>query len=464
MRFFRLVSHKARLFILAAMVAFSLFFIVNDKIPEPGNHFQRTEDVFSLKLYEVYGKYFYYYSESIDKDTSSAYLRTMTERINNPLGWLYYSLLMKVFGNDQEARKGMTVFRKKAQGTREIDEHDITLLSRILHGEISDGELPAVLASTDKLEIGWFKHIVTFLLYRALEMQEEADTARELALHEAYGTVKKILFVSTLLFISFIAGIMIIIKGVKREKIFQSFDKNSLYKLDARYLFETFIIWIFIASVLKVILASSGNLVKMIKSLDLTLRICVISGIYMLPCISFLYLKNIIKRIPIPREELYIPHGKLLKDVMYGIGGYCALIPLLLLSAIIIVPLESKLEKVLPTPLNPAIALISSSKTAGEWILLFFLIACLAPVIEEIVFRGILQNAIKRKAGPWAGIFLSACIFSFLHPQLPLGFLPVMVLGIVFGMLAEARKSLVPSIIAHSLNNGVIIVFVSTFT
>ena len=463
MRFFRLVSHKARLFVLSAMIAFSLFFIVKDKIPEQGDHFQRTEDVFSLKLYEVYGKFFYYYSESIDKDTSSAYLKTMTERINNPLGWLYYSLLMKVFGNDQEAREGMSVFREKAQGTREIDEHDITLLSRILHGKISNGELPAVLVSTDTLEIGWFKHIVMFLLYRDLEMQEEADTARELALHEAYGTVKKILFVSTLLFILFIAGITIIIMAVKREKIYQSFDKDRPYKLDAMYLFETFVMWIFIATLLKFIITSSENLLKMIKSLDLTLRICVISGIYVLPCVSFLYLKNIIKRITIPREELYIPHGKILKDIVYGIGGYCALIPLLLLSAIIIVPLESKLEKVLPTPINPAVALISSSKTAGEWILLFFLIACLAPVIEEIVFRGILQNAIKRKAGPWASIFLSACIFSFLHPQLPLGFLPVMVLGIVFGILAEARKSLVPSIIAHSMNNGVIIVFMSTF-
>ena len=464
MRFFRLVSHKARLFVLSAMIAFSLFFIVKDKIPEQGDHFQRTEDVFSLKFYEMYGKYFFYYSELFDKDTSSAYLRTMTERINNPFSWLYYSLLMKVFGNDQESREGFSVFREKTQRTQEIDEYDVTLISRILNGKISDGELPAVLASTEKLEIGWFKHIVTLLLYRSLEMQDEADTARKLALHEAYGTVKKILFVSTVLFILFIAGIMIIIKGVKREKIFQSFDKDRLYKLDARYLFETFIMWIFIATLVKSILASSGDLVKMIKSLDLTVRIYVLSGIYVLPCISFLYLKSITKRISIPREELYIPHGKILKDVVYGIGGYCALIPLLLLSAIIIVPLESKLEKVLPTPTNPAVALISSSKTAGEWILLFFLIACLAPVIEEIVFRGILQNAIKRKAGPWAGIFLSACIFSFLHPQLPLGFLPVMVLGIVFGMLAEARKSLVPSIIAHSMNNGVIIVFVSMFT
>jgi len=52
MRFFRLASKKTRLFILSAMIAFSLFFIVTEKLSAPGDHFKRTEDVFSLKLHE----------------------------------------------------------------------------------------------------------------------------------------------------------------------------------------------------------------------------------------------------------------------------------------------------------------------------------------------------------------------------------------------------------------------------
>lgn len=59
---------------------------------------------------------------------------------------------------------------------------------------------------------------------------------------------------------------------------------------------------------------------------------------------------------------------------------------------------------------------------------------------------------------------LSAFIFSLLHPQLPLGFLPIMILGIIFGILAEARKSLIPSIIAHGINNSVIFAFVIAVT
>ena len=107
---------------------------------------------------------------------------------------------------------------------------------------------------------------------------------------------------------------------------------------------------------------------------------------------------------------------------------------------------------------------MTAAKTANEWALLSFLVCCIAPVVEELLFRGVLQNALKRKVGTRGGILLSACLFSLMHPQLPLGFLPLMVLGIVFGILAETRKSLVPSIVAHGINNGVIIAFMGIFT
>jgi membrane protease YdiL (CAAX protease family) len=446
------------------MLVFSLFFILGEKLSIPKRSDKRTVDIFSIKLHEGYGRYFFYYSEVSGKKGSASYLKTLTERINRPLSWLNYSLLMKAAGNEQDALEGFTVFKKEARRTREIDNHDIVLLSRIMQDEISEGELSPVLVMTEELELGWFQHIVALLLYSSLEMKEKADTARERAIQEAHRTVKNVFFISSVLFFLFVAGIIFIYIGIKHEKIFQLFDRHCLYKLDAWCLFETFVLWLFIVTLLKVIVASSTGLVRMINSLDLTLRLCMLVGIYVLPCMSFLYLRKFTKQISISREELYVPHGGILKDIIYGIGGYCASIPVLFLSAIMIVPLVNRLEKVFPTPSNPAVEFILSSKTAVEWALVFILIACLAPVIEEIVFRGILQNAIKRRAGPWIAIVCSGCIFSLLHPQLPIGFLPILVLGITFGILAEARKSLIPSIVAHGINNGIIIAFVSVFT
>src|SRR5204863_389386 len=46
-------------------------------------------------------------------------------------------------------------------------------------------------------------------------------------------------------------------------------------------------------------------------------------------------------------------------------------------------------------------------------------------------------------------------IFSILHPQLPLGFLPIALIGASFAILAEWRQSLVPGMVAHAINNSI---------
>ena len=50
------------------------------------------------------------------------------------------------------------------------------------------------------------------------------------------------------------------------------------------------------------------------------------------------------------------------------------------------------------------------------------------------------------------GILSSAVVFGLVHP-LPLDFLPIFALGSVFATLVYERGSLLPSMIAHGLNN-----------
>ena len=353
--------------------------------------------------------------------------------------------------------------RRKNKRKHEISDSDVAFLSRMIHGSIAKGEVPSALQKIEELHIGWFQHIVSLVLYRSLGMEEEAEYVTGLALDKSYGTVKKIFAMAAVLSLSFITGIIIIIVSVWHGRIFKSFDRHRYYQLDASYLFETFILWLFIALLLKLVLARSGDILATMTSHSLSLRVLFMIALYLIPCASLLYLRWKIIDTQYRREELYRARGTLLKNIAYGVGGYLATLPFLVLSVVIIMPFESTLEKYLPTPSNPAVGLVTYAKTAREWILLFFLICCIAPVIEEVLFRGVLQNAFKRKAGPWAGILLSAGIFSLMHPQLPLGFLPLMVLGIVFGVLAEARKSLVPSMVAHGINNAVIVAVMSIF-
>src|SRR5262249_27457942 len=77
-----------------------------------------------------------------------------------------------------------------------------------------------------------------------------------------------------------------------------------------------------------------------------------------------------------------------------------------------------------------------------------------APFFEELFFRGVLYGALRRRFGVGVGIAGSAGLFAALHPQLPLGFLPLFFLGAVLAALYEWRKSLVPGMLFHMIQNS----------
>lgn len=82
------------------------------------------------------------------------------------------------------------------------------------------------------------------------------------------------------------------------------------------------------------------------------------------------------------------------------------------------------------------------------------LMALLPAIGEEMVFRGLLQKGLIRITHHvWAGIILSAFIFSAIHYQF-LTFLTRFELGIILGVLFWYSGSLWASITAHFLFNG----------
>ncbi len=89
------------------------------------------------------------------------------------------------------------------------------------------------------------------------------------------------------------------------------------------------------------------------------------------------------------------------------------------------------------------------------------IIALLPAICEEMFFRGALQRVlIYVTRSPWAGIILTAILFSTLHFQF-LGFLPRMFLGFVLGALYWYSGSIWTSILAHFVNNAVQVIAVA---
>ncbi|MFW6161982.1 MAG: CPBP family intramembrane glutamic endopeptidase [Planctomycetota bacterium] len=75
-----------------------------------------------------------------------------------------------------------------------------------------------------------------------------------------------------------------------------------------------------------------------------------------------------------------------------------------------------------------------------------------APLTEEILFRGFLYGTLRRSFGPLGAICAAAAIFSVLHGHAA-AFLQLFVIGFVLAYLYERTGSLVAPVAAHAFNN-----------
>lgn len=85
----------------------------------------------------------------------------------------------------------------------------------------------------------------------------------------------------------------------------------------------------------------------------------------------------------------------------------------------------------------------------------YLVIGLLAPLAEELVFRGaILRALLQWKRNPWIGIVSSALLFALIHMnpvQMPHAFL----IGILLGWMYYRTDSIIPGIVYHWVNNTV---------
>lgn len=92
------------------------------------------------------------------------------------------------------------------------------------------------------------------------------------------------------------------------------------------------------------------------------------------------------------------------------------------------------------------------------FVLCFVVIAIIAGIGEELLFRGLLQNKLVALfKNHHLAIIATAIIFSAIHIQF-YGFVPRMLLGVIFGYLYYWSKNILIPIFAHILNNGFTVV------
>jgi hypothetical protein len=145
------------------------------------------------------------------------------------------------------------------------------------------------------------------------------------------------------------------------------------------------------------------------------------------------------------------------KGVFYAACGYLALLPVL---AVIMAVTYFIIEQIqYRPPVQPIVEVfLEEEQTSVLWMSTVFA-AVFGPVAEEIFFRGFMYPAVKKKAGVFTGIVVTAGIFAFLHAHL-VGFAPIFALGILLAYLFEKTGSLVSSITVHIAHNLAMVILV----
>lgn len=120
------------------------------------------------------------------------------------------------------------------------------------------------------------------------------------------------------------------------------------------------------------------------------------------------------------------------------------------------IPLPQDLKKII----DPARQLIEemfrtlvSSGSMPELLLVVLVVGMTPAIIEELLFRGLIQSCFERATSPLRAAFWTGLIFGVFHFN-PFSVVPLIILGIFFGVLRMRSKSMVLAMTIHFINNA----------
>jgi membrane protease YdiL (CAAX protease family) len=96
---------------------------------------------------------------------------------------------------------------------------------------------------------------------------------------------------------------------------------------------------------------------------------------------------------------------------------------------------------------------LTDHATGAGRVLLALVVVLGAPLVEELVYRGLLQGAFTRKWNQWAGVVMVAVWFAIVHFQ-PVETPGLFLVGLILGVCALCTRRLGMSVFAHMAFNA----------
>ncbi len=151
------------------------------------------------------------------------------------------------------------------------------------------------------------------------------------------------------------------------------------------------------------------------------------------------------------------------REFFYGATVYATAIPLVIVGAVFALLLSLIFPQELASASHPIQKALADGDVSQRMLLLF-IAAVAAPIVEEIIFRGVLFAHLRDLSRRW-GRFLSflfsalgsSLIFAAIHPQ-GIVFIPILgALAVAFCLAREMRGSLISCMVAHGINNALVV-------
>ncbi len=147
--------------------------------------------------------------------------------------------------------------------------------------------------------------------------------------------------------------------------------------------------------------------------------------------------------------------GSVLRDFWAAAVNYTAIMPVIVASLETITRL-GKLVKGPGYQIESHQGLVSLGQTGGwEQMMLVLSFVIVAPIFEELLFRGYFQSVIRCYTGRgWLAIAITSCVFAVIH-AVPSHWPALFALSICIGYSYEKSGSLLRAMFLHGIFNGV---------
>ncbi len=342
------------------------------------------------------------------------------------------------------------------KGRTELDKQLDGMILSSLGKQLSKPEAPAgksTRLNENDLEIleahlGWFGRLQVYLA--------PSDTAIEKLLEpqvkgEALTAFVKFVVASFLaLCVATVGGISLLAFGIAwfRGKFQKRFHQTGAPRAYALQIFVVYLLTMLLASFSMYFFDKLGIAKDQLK-MNAALISCM-PLVALFPLFSGVTLKEVRELIGFKTNG----GSQFFKDLVIAPFVYSAALLVLFLVLMIYAQILAALHVNISNGAHPIVPLIlgDSNKQTAFWVVL--LAVFIAPFVEEIMFRGALYGWLREYLKPSYAIPVSALTFAVVHPQGPIGIVPLMFIGMVLATLREWRGTLTTCMLTHGLFNA----------